>query len=111
MNNKLENREKQFEEVLHIIQFHRSRALQSVNEESLMMSWEVGKLVSQRLKSNEWGSKVVTLLSEYLRTQDPSLKGYSRRNLYNMAMFYNEYSCDEFVDKVQGLALPEFVQT
>lgn len=101
----------QFEEIRNIILLHRSRALQNVNEESLAMSWQVGQIVSFRLKNNEWGSKVVTQLSEYLRAKDPSLKGYSRRNIYNMVNFYETYSSPEFAELVQGLSLPQIVQT
>ena len=57
------------------------------------------------------GSKVVTQLSEYLRTKDPTLKGYSRRNIYNMVMFYDEYSSKKFLERLQRLSLPDFVQT
>ena len=63
--------EKQFEEIQSLITMHREKALREVNEESLLMSWTVGRIVSDKLKSNEWGSKVVTQLSEYLRTKDP----------------------------------------
>ena len=77
MINDIVKYEQQFEEIRVIITMHRERALCSVNEESLLMSWAVGRIVSNRLKSNEWGSKVVTQLSEYLRTKDPTLKGYS----------------------------------
>ena len=111
MNNEIEKRELQFEEIRGIITWHRAKALQGVNEESLMMSWRVGQVVSRRLKNNEWGSKVVTQLSEYLRTKDPSLKGYSRRNIYNMVMFYEAYSSEAFRTKTDSLKLPTIVQT
>ena len=111
MSNEIQIIEKQFEEIRNIILLHRSRALQNVNEESLTMSWQVGQIVSYRLKNNEWGSKVVMQLSEYLRTKDPSLKGYSRRNIYNMVNFYETYSSPEFAELVQGLSLPQIVQT
>lgn len=111
MTNDIIKYEHQFEEIRSIITMHREKALRLVNEESLQMSWIVGKIVSDRLKSNEWGSKVVTQLSEYLRTKDPSLKGYSRRNIYNMVTFYEEYSADGFTNSLQRLALPNFVQT
>ncbi len=95
--------EKSFEEIRSIIVTHRSSASRGVNTESLLMSWEVGAYISVRLKSNEWGSKVVTELSEYLRVQDPTLKGYSRRNLYNMVSFYEAYSTPEFLEAEQKL--------
>lgn len=111
MSTEIEHIERQFEEIRSIITLHRAKALQNVNEESLLMSWQIGQIVSHRLKANEWGSKVVTQLSEYLRVKDPSLKGYSRRNIYNMVMFYDAYSSTEFQSKVATLALPSFVQT
>ena len=89
--------EKSFEQIRSIIVTHRSSASRVVNTESILMSWEVGAFISARLKSNDWGSKVVTELSEYLRIQDPSLKGYSRRNLYNMVSFYEAYSTPAFL--------------
>lgn len=111
MTNEIQIIEQQFEEIRNLIILHRTRALQNVNEESLMMSWQIGQIVSYRLKTNEWGSKVVTQLSEYLRAKDPSLKGYSRRNIYNMVMFYEAYSSPEFANLVQGLNLSQIVQT
>jgi len=80
--------ETHFEQVHAIIHLHRSRALKVVNNESLLICWNVGQYVSQKLRQSQWGGKVVTQLSEYLRTQDPSLKGYSRRNIYNMVSFF-----------------------
>lgn len=107
MANDIVKYEQQFEEIRGIITMHRERALCSVNEESLLMSWAVGRIVSNRLKINEWGSKVVTQLSEYLRTKDPTLKGYSRRNIYNMVMFFEEYSSEAFNERLQGI--PSFL--
>ena len=57
MNNEIEKREQQVEEIRGIITFHRSKALQGVNEESLMMSWRVGQVVSHRLKTTSGGAK------------------------------------------------------
>lgn len=98
-----ESLEGQFEDVQKIILFRRTRALQSVNEENLRLSWEVGSYVSSKLKSSEWGSKVVTQLSEYLRRNDPSLRGFSRKNLYRMVSFYETYSSAGFAEQIATL--------
>lgn len=102
--------EHDFEQIKGIIEFHRSRASREVNEESLMMSWRVGKYISEKLRSNEWGSKVVMQLSEYLRTKDPDLKGYSRRNLYNMVNFHESYSSPEFQNIISRYGFEDIVQ-
>ena len=46
----------------------------------------MGGLVSRKIKSNEWGAKVVSDLADYIHTQDPTLKGFSKRNIYNRAI-------------------------
>lgn len=102
--------EQQFGEVLDIILQHKSRAAAAVNEEVLLTAWYVGRYVSAKLKSEEWGSKVVTLLSEYIRTQRPDVKGYGRSSIYNMVKFYDEYSSDTFLATVEKYLNAEFVQ-
>ena len=102
--------EQQFGEVLDIILQHQSRATAAVNEELLLTAWHVCGYVSAKLKSEEWGSKVVTQLSEYIRTQRPDVKGYSRRNIYNMVTFYDAYSSEAFLATIGKYLNSEFVQ-
>lgn len=102
--------EQQFGEVIDIILQHKSRASRAVNNELLFTAWHVGSYVSAKLKSEEWGSKVVTQLSEYIRSQRPDIKGYSRRSIYNMVMFYDEYSSETFSVTVEKYLNSEFVQ-
>ena len=98
-----------FQQVQGIISLHRSKALQTVNNENLLAAWEVGAFVSDRLKNSAWGSKTVMQLSEYLRAQDPTLRGYSRSNIYNMVLLYDSYSSLQFVEYQDKLKLNEFV--
>ncbi|MCE8800483.1 YhcG family protein [Bacteroides fragilis] len=102
--------EQQFGEVINIILQHKGRASRAVNNELLLTAWHVGGYVSAKLKSEEWGSKVVTQLSEYIRSQRPDIKGYSRRSIYNMVMFYDEYSSETFNATVEKYLNSEFVQ-
>ena len=100
---------KEFQQVHGIISLRRSQALQTVNNENLLAAWEIGAFVSARLKNSAWGSKTVMQLSEYLRTQDPTLRGYSRRNIYNMVLLYETYSSFQFVEYQDKLKLSEIV--
>ena len=102
--------EQQFGEVVGIILQHKSRASKAVNNELLLTAWHVGGYVSAKLKNEEWGSKVVTQLSEYIRSQHPEIKGYSRRNIYNMVIFYDEYSSEKFILTVEKYLNTQFVQ-
>lgn len=109
-NNIVISMEQQFGEVVDIILQHKSRASKVVNEELLLTAWHVGGYVSAKLKSEEWGSKVVSQLSEYIRSQRPDIKGYSRSSIYNMVMFYEEYSSETFAITVEKYLNSEFVQ-
>ena len=93
--------EQQFGEVIDIILQHKSRASKAVNEELLQTAWHVGGYVSAKLKSEEWGSKVVTQLSEHIRSQRPDIKGFGRSSIYNMVLFYDEYSSAAFATTVE----------
>lgn len=109
-NDIIKSTEQQFSEVVNIILQHKSRATKAVNEELLLTAWHVGGYVSAKLKNEEWGSKVVSQLSEYIRTQHPDIKGYSRSSIYNMVLFYEEYSSKTFIDTVEKYLNSEFVQ-
>ena len=106
----IDQQERQFAEVVDIIAQHRSHASRVVNEDTLLTAWQVGAYVFGKLKSAEWGSKVVTKLSEYIRSQRPDFKGYSRSSIYNMVMFFEEYSSEAFSKTVEKYLNSEFVQ-
>jgi len=75
-----------------------------------LTAWQVGGYVSHKLKSEEWGSKVVTQLSEFIRSHYPDIKGYSRSSIYNMVIFYDEYSSPSFLGTVENYLNSSFVQ-
>ena len=110
-NNNIIILEKQFGEVVDIILQHKSNASRTINRELLLSAWNVGKYVSTKLKSEEWGNKVVSQLSEYIRSQYPDIKGYSKRSIYNMIMFYEEYSSETFNSTVEKYLNSDFVQS
>lgn len=87
----------QFEEVRSIIDLLKTSAYRAVNNESIICNCEVGHYVSDKLKSAQWGSKVVDMLANYLQQKQPGLKGYDRRAIYRMVQFYEAYSVPEFV--------------
>ena len=88
--------EQDFSEVFSIIQNYRKRVSATIDNESLVMVWNVGGYVSKKLKSSEWGEGVVRQLSEYIRTQDPTTRGWSYRTIYKMVQFYETYSRSDF---------------
>jgi predicted nuclease of restriction endonuclease-like (RecB) superfamily len=103
-----ELRNEEFQQLFSLIAARRERASQAVNNEQIQNAWEIGAYVSQRLTAEAWGSKTVTELSEYLRTRDPSLRGYSRANIYNMVALYDCYTSSAFDAYVEKFNLNNF---
>ena len=89
--------EKDFSAVLDIITTHRSRALMSVNVESLLTYWEIGAFLSPRIHSGSWSTAVVGRLADYIKRNKPELRGYGKSNLYNMARVYDLFSDESFL--------------
>jgi predicted nuclease of restriction endonuclease-like (RecB) superfamily len=94
-----------FANILSIIQDYRGKAVQTFNHASVMTAWHVGAYVSNKIKNAQWGSKVVQQLAEYIHTQDPTLKGWSRRTIYKMVQFYDVYSSEQFIARATTLKL------
>jgi len=99
-----------FQEVYSLIQTHRKRVASAIDNESLVMLWEVGGYVSNKLKSSAWGDGVVTQLSEYIRTQDCTTRGWSYRTIYKMVQLYDTYSRPEFGELISRMNVSEFAK-
>lgn len=97
---RVEADEKDFADVLGIITAHRARALMEVNVESLLTYWEIGAFLSPRIHSGSWSTAVVGKLADFIKRNQPELRGYGKSNLYNMARFYDAFSEESFLDEV-----------
>ncbi|MBQ7555631.1 DUF1016 family protein [bacterium] len=99
--------ETEFASVFKIITAHRSRTLMSINEEMILTYWEIGAFLSKRINAGNWSSTIVEKLASYIKRHDPSLRGYSKSNLYAMATFYEKYSNTEFHSFVKQIMLSD----
>ena len=97
MAKELSNVEQGFKDVQNIISFHKERVYQVINTEIVITNWEVGRFVSNKIKTDGWGKGVVDGLVDFLKEVEPNLKGYNRRTIYRMVQFYETYSSIEFV--------------
>lgn len=108
-NNTLQPFAKDFEQVYELITVHKKRAMTTLHNESMLMVWQVGGYVSNRLKTAEWGDGVVRMLSEYIRTRNPKAKGWSYRTIYKMVQLYDTYSTSEFNRLVKNYGMQEYM--
>lgn len=64
-----------------------TRATMAVNSELVRLYWEIGHSLSERKKVEGYGAKVIDRLSQDLKAEFPSIKGFSSRNLKYMRVF------------------------
>ncbi|MBR2506058.1 MAG: DUF1016 family protein [Bacilli bacterium] len=83
--------EKELNEIITIIQSHKDKAYRKINEELVLMYFEIGKYLSMKIKAEKWGSKTIESISKNVMKVYPNLKGFNRAGLYRMVQFYEEY--------------------
>lgn len=88
---------KDFEHITVLIEEARNRAFYKVNEELILLYFNVGSIVSSKVANGAWGENTVGELATYIHQKFPGLSGFTRRGLYRMKQFYEVYSSDGFV--------------
>jgi len=83
-----------FGEITKLIEAARQKAFQAVNTVLIDLYWHVGKIISHKVKSAEWGDGVVAQLAAHIAQTQPGLRGFTRPNLFRMKQFYETY-CDD----------------
>lgn len=82
-----------FAEVLRHIQQTRQRAFAQANTALIDLYWRIGQTLSHKVAQAGWGKGVVAELAQFIAQADPSIKGFSDKNLWRMKQFYESY-CD-----------------
>jgi predicted nuclease of restriction endonuclease-like (RecB) superfamily len=95
-----ESLQPQFIEVLTLIKTAQQKVIATANQELIKLYWSVGKYISDRLATSEWGQKTIEQLAAFIQSQEPELKGFEKRNLYRMRQFYETYPNPEIVSSL-----------
>jgi predicted nuclease of restriction endonuclease-like (RecB) superfamily len=69
------------------IQNAQQLATLAVNQELIVLYWQIGRDILARQAAQGWGAKVIDRLSQDLRAAFPGMKGFSRTNLKYMRVF------------------------
>ena len=70
----------------------RIRAVAAANAELVMLYWEIGGVIQQKVEGGKWGTKVIERLSHDLRELHPQMRGLSTRNLRYMVAFAQAFA-------------------
>lgn len=80
-----------FNEIINLIENRRQNAYKKINEELILLYWDFGKYISNKINNDKWGSKVVDSLVIFIKEKYPTLKGFNRAGIYRMEQFYEVY--------------------
>lgn len=82
---------RQFADVVEMIRSTRSQVFRMANTTLIDLYWKVGKYLSEKISSAEWGNSVIKQLAEHIRKNCPDIKGFSDKNLWRMKQFNLHY--------------------
>ena len=72
----------------------------AVNEELILLYWEIGRDILDRQDSAGWGAKIVDRLSADVKHDFPEMTGFSPRNLKYMRALAEAFPNREIVQQV-----------
>ena len=81
----------QFAYISNLIAQSKQKVYKVVNTELIDLYWNIGEYLHNQVEEKNWGKSVVKQLSEYLKTTQPNIKGFSSQNLWRMKQFYETY--------------------
>ena len=78
------------------------KAALAVNQELVLLYWQIGQDILQRQSQEGWGAKVIEKLAKDLKAEFPEMKGFSRTNLLYMRAFAKAYPDEQIVHQLGG---------
>ena len=84
-----------FNQIVELIERRKNNAYKKVNEEMILLYLEVGKFLYELIENSNYGDKITTKAAEFMASNYPTIKGFTKRNIERMIQFYKTYKDDE----------------
>ncbi len=84
-----------FNQIVELIEKRKNNAYKKVNEEMILLYLEVGKFLYELIENSNYGDKITTKAAEFMASNYPTIKGFTKRNIERMIQFYKTYKDDE----------------
>ncbi len=91
---------KDFKHIITLIQTAQQKVYAKINQDLVLLYWNVGNYVFKKISNGKWGDAVVEELAKYIMHYFPNLKGFNKRGLYRMKQFYETYHQVKNIRKV-----------
>ncbi len=80
-----------FENILSSIRLAQKEVYTYANANLINLYYTIGAYVSEKVEKSNWGKGVVQKLADYIKANEPTIKGFSANNIWRMKKFYETY--------------------
>ena len=84
-----------FNKIIELIEIRKNNAYKKINEELILLYFEVGKYLYELQKDSNYGDKITTKAANFMKNNYPNIKGFTKRNIERMIQFYKTYKDDK----------------
>lgn len=84
-----------FNKIIELIEVRKNNAYKKINEELILLYFDVGKYLYELQQNGKFGDKITTKAADFMKNNYPNIKGFTKRNLERMIQFYKTYKDDE----------------
>ena len=83
-----------FNQIIEMIEKRKNNAYRKVNEEMILLYLEIGKFLYELKENSNYGDRITTKVSEFMKNNYPNIKGFTKRNIERMIQIYSIYKDD-----------------
>ena len=83
-----------FNQIIEMIERRKNNAYRKVNEEMILLYLEIGKFLYELKENSNYGDRITTKVSEFMKNNYPNIKGFTKRNIERMIQIYSIYKDD-----------------
>ncbi len=81
--------------MIELINKRKNNAYRKVNEELILLYFEVGKFLYELIENGNYGDKIIVKAANFMKEHYPKVQGFTRRNMERMVQFYRTYKDDK----------------
>lgn len=85
-----------FNHIIEMIEQRKNNAYRKVNEELILLYFDIGKYLCDLMDNSGYGDKITTKAVEFMKNNYPNVRGFNKRNVERMVKFYKTYKDDDF---------------
>ena len=83
-----------FNKIIEFIENRKNNTYRKVNEELILLYLDVGKYLFYLIQGSNYGDKITTKATNFMKKNYPNIKGFSKNNIERMIQLYKTYKVD-----------------